>query len=102
VREAWCAELDLARGGHPALDAAIARIKAELADVGDAEYRARQLADQLALTMQASLLVRAGNDAVAQAFIASRLGTGHERTWGTLPRGVDLHRLIERGDPAAT
>ena len=99
VLEAWVAELDQGLGEDAALDAAVARLKSALADKDDAEYRARELVDQLALTMQASLLVRAGNAAVARAFIASRLGTRNDRNYGSLPRGLDIDAIIARGDP---
>jgi putative acyl-CoA dehydrogenase len=63
-------------GRNAMLDAAVAASRASSAQLDEAEYRARHLADQLALTMQASLLVQAGPSAVADAFIASRLGAG--------------------------
>jgi putative acyl-CoA dehydrogenase len=97
--EAWLLELDKGHGNHATLDASVARLKAQLADMTDAEYRARHLVDQLALTMQASLLVQAGNNAVAGAFIASRLGTQSDRNYGTLPRGLDIDTIIARGNP---
>jgi len=49
--------------------------------------------------MQASLLLQSGNRAVADAFIASRLGSRHDRNYGSLPRGVDVDAIIARGDP---
>ncbi len=99
VLDAWLAELDRGLGEDTTLDAAVARVKTGLADNEDAEYRARELVDQLALTMQASLLVQAGNAAVADAFIASRLGTRNDRSYGSLPRGLDVDAIIARGDP---
>ena len=65
----------------------------------DIEYLARSLVEQLALTMPGSLLVQAGNSAVAEAFIASRLGDSRERNYGTLPRGLDLAPLLARANP---
>ena len=99
VLDAWFAELDKGRGQHAALDAALARLKAQFTDMTDAEYRARDLVDALALTMQASLLVQAGNDAVAGAFVASRLSARGDRSYGTLPRGLDIDAIIARGNP---
>ena len=99
VLEAWLAELDKGLGGNAALDDAVARLKSELADTEDAPYRARELADWLALTMQASLLVQAGNAAVADAFIASRLATRNDRNYGSLPLRLDIDVIIARGDP---
>jgi len=99
VLDAWFVELDKGRGQHDALDAALARLKSQLTDMTDAEYRARDLVDALALAMQASLLVQAGNDAVAGAFVASRLATRGDRSYGTLPRGLDVDAIIARGNP---
>ena len=50
----------------------------------------------MALALQASLLVRFGDEAVADAFCASRLGGDGGRAFGTLPPGVDFARIIER------
>ena len=89
-----------ARGGL--LDArtgAVNVVQQALADTDEVEYRARRTVDQLALVMQASLLVQAGNHAVADAFIASRLGQAGERNFGTLPRGLDLETILQRANP---
>ncbi|MGB5346805.1 MAG: hypothetical protein WBN23_11620, partial [Woeseia sp.] len=59
------------------------------------------LIEQLALTLQASLLVRANCSAVADAFIASRLQGHGSRNYGTLPQGLDVGRILERADPLA-
>ena len=99
VVDAFFDEVTLAQGGHASLDAAAKALKAELADASDLEYRARHVVDQMALTAQASLLVRHAPVAVSDAFCASRLsGTGH-RQFGTLPRGVNCGALIERATP---
>ena len=99
VLDAWFAELALTGGASPELDAAVAAIRQELSEPDDAEYRARTLVDQLALTMQASLLLRAGCSAVSDAFIASRLGTRSAGNFGTLPTGLDIAAILERADP---
>jgi len=99
VLEAWYAELATTRGADSVLDAAVQGVQRALADRDQVEYRARRIVDQLALTMQASLLLRAGNSAVADAFIASRLGQAGDRNFGTLPRGVDLDTLLARASP---
>jgi putative acyl-CoA dehydrogenase len=93
------AEIALARGGDRRLDAAIGRLDAALADSSDVEARARTLVERLAVTLQASLLVRAAPPAVADAWCAARLGDGG-RLFGTLPAGIDCASLIERSSPA--
>jgi len=92
------AEIALARGADRRLDAAIARLDAALADPTDAEARARRLVEQLALALQASLLVRHAPAPVADAFCAARLGDGG-LLFGTLPRGVDPGALLTRALP---
>ncbi len=99
VLEVWFAELGKAAGSDARLDRAVASLKEEFADLEQAEYRARTIVDRLALTMQASQLVVAGNSAVAEAFIASRLGEHGDRNYGTLPRGLDLDAILRRADP---
>jgi len=101
VKVAWLAELDKGLGKNATLDAAVDRVKSGLDANEEQELSARDLADQLALTMQGSLLVQAGNRAVADAFIASRLGWRNERNYGSLPRGLEVDVIIARGDPRA-
>lgn len=98
--EAWLQELGDCKGQHPTLDAAINELHSEFNDPSDLEYRARSLVDRLALTIQGCLLLKAGNDSVADAFIQSRLGeVGATRNFGTLHRGIDIEELIRRADP---
>jgi putative acyl-CoA dehydrogenase len=99
VLDAWNAELDKTRGESAELDAAVLAVQQALADTDEVEYRARRTVDQLALVMQAGLLLQSGNRAVADAFIASRLGQSGDRNFGTLPRGLDLETILERANP---
>jgi putative acyl-CoA dehydrogenase len=99
VLDAWYAELDKTRAESAVLDAAVLAVQRALLDADQVEYRARRTVDQLALTMQASLLLQAGNHAVADAFIASRLAQSGERNFGTLPRGIDIDMILRRANP---
>ena len=94
-------ELALARGGDGRLDAFVAALRAELADFEGMEARARRVVERMALALQASLLVRHGDAAVADAFCASRLGGDRGFAFGTLPAGVDVARIIDRARPLA-
>ncbi len=96
--EAFLREVRLARGGNRLLDAWIGRLEAELADPTDAESRARALAERMALALQASILVRSAPAFVADAFCAGRLGDGG-LVFGTLPRGIETDRILERARP---
>lgn len=99
VTDAWFAELAGGQGRNATLDRAVNDLKKALADPEEAQYRARDLIDRMALTMQATLLVKAGNEAVSDAFIASRLDSGHARNYGSLPRGLDIDTLVDRANP---
>ncbi len=60
------------------------------------EGQARRLTEQLALALQAGLLVRHGAPEIADAFIVSRLENKYGRAFGTLPPQVNLHGMLER------
>ncbi|WP_323845177.1 acyl-CoA dehydrogenase family protein [Microbulbifer magnicolonia] len=95
----WFDELADSAGADALLDKTVAGLKAQLADMDQVEYRARYLVDQMALAMQAHLLVQGGNSAVAEAFIASRLGSSGAHNTGCLPTGLEVQTLVERGNP---
>jgi putative acyl-CoA dehydrogenase len=91
--DALLAELDRAAGGDRRLDEACDRLRGLLPGLAatagpDAEFAARRLAGTIAVTLQAALLVRHAPAAVADAFCASRLGSGSLGSgslgWGTL------------------
>jgi putative acyl-CoA dehydrogenase len=63
------------------------------------ESQARVLVRDLVLALQASLLVKHSQAAVADAFCASRLGGESGGAFGTLPRGLDLRAIAERAAP---
>ena len=84
--------------GDTRLKAHIDRLKNGLRDPDDLPYRARQLTADIAVALQAKLLLEAGNAAVSEAFIASRIETP-SHTHGTLPRGLDIKALLERSMP---
>ena len=97
VLDALFAELDEAHG-DARLAAHVQRLKGDLRDQDDLQYRARQLAEDLAVALQAKLLLEAGNAAVSDAFIVSRL-EGRGRAYGTLPAGVEIEALLARSAP---
>jgi putative acyl-CoA dehydrogenase len=97
--EPFLAELEAARGADARLDAAVERVRHELGDAYGIEGRARRVVEAMALALQASLLVRHGHPAVADAFCASRLGGEGGLALGTLPPGVDAATIVERSRP---
>ena len=50
----------------------------------------------MALLLQGSLLLRHGDPAVADAFVASRLAGDWGVAYGTLPTGVDIRAVLDR------
>lgn len=84
--------------GDSRLRTHIGRLQTAFADTGDIQYRARQLTEDVAVALQAKLLLEAGNEAISDAFIASRLD-GCGRVFGTLPRGLDISALLARSAP---
>ncbi|WP_307832668.1 isovaleryl-CoA dehydrogenase [Planomonospora sp. ID91781] len=94
--EAFLGEVALAAGADRRLDDAADRLRKSLSDPADIESRARRLAEDMALVLQGSLLVRHAPAAVADAFCASRLSGEGGRAFGTLPSGLDLDAVIDR------
>jgi putative acyl-CoA dehydrogenase len=104
---AFMDECALASGGDPRLDAHLQsvrkRVESMFSDPVDAQFGARRIVEELALGLQASLLVRYAPAAVADAFCAGRLGggdgAGGGRVYGTLPAGIDAKAIVERALP---
>lgn len=89
-------ELAITRGHDPRLDAHVAALRSQLEDLEFIQYRGRKVAEDISLALQGSLLARHGHPAVAEAFLASRLGGQWGGAFGTLPTGLDLAPIIER------
>jgi putative acyl-CoA dehydrogenase len=92
--EAFDAELAAARGANAVFDAHHDRLRRALAAAD--ESTVRSLVAALAVGLQASLLLRHAPAAVADAFVASRLGPDRGALYGELPAGLDLSALVAR------
>ena len=95
--EAFLAECRAAAGADARLDSRLARLESELSDPH--EGSARRLVEDMGLALQASLLVRFGDPAVADAFCASRLDAARGLAYGTLPAGTDAASIADRHRP---
>jgi putative acyl-CoA dehydrogenase len=102
---AFDAEVSLAAGAHPLLDAHLAHTRRLVSDaatrlgaggIESAAPLARRLVADLALALQASLLVRTAPAPVAEAFIGARLGEQRGHLYGVLPDGTDLPAILTR------
>ena len=66
-------------------------------DLETIQYRARKVAEDISLALQGSLLVRHGHPAVAEAFLATRMGGAvGRRVRHHCPPGLDLAPILER------
>lgn len=106
---AFLAECELARGANARFDAHLT-LAAEQAQalfsatdprdpaqrVAEGQFLARRIVEDLAVALQASLLLRHAPAAVSDAFCAARLGGGGGRVYGTLPLGVDARAIVDR------
>jgi putative acyl-CoA dehydrogenase len=93
--DALFAELELARGADPRLDAHLDRCRVAMR-LTEPEWQARALVEDLALALQASLMVRHSTPEAADAFCAGRLGAPGHRSFGTLPAGANGAAIVER------
>ncbi len=97
VRDALVREVSSARGGNRTLDAYTDALAHDLTRTDVHEAEARSLTERIALAVQGALLVKGAPPATADAFCAARLSAdAHGRTFGTLPRGVDVAPLLAR------
>jgi putative acyl-CoA dehydrogenase len=100
--DAFFTEVEEGAVSEPRLEAYARALREELpGEVETIETRARRLVERMALALQGSLLVRYGDEAVADAFCASRLAGDWGQAFGTLPAGTDFARIIDRHQPVA-
>jgi putative acyl-CoA dehydrogenase len=97
--EALATELQSAKGLSADYDRFLTQLEADLRDPNDAELRARQIVEKLALALEASVLLRANNSPIADAFIASRLTGRRSGIYGTLGQATPFRALIDRARP---
>jgi putative acyl-CoA dehydrogenase len=91
-------ELEPAGGAHPALDRLMAALPARVEQMAT-EVEARRLAQDVALAVQAALLLQTAPAAVFTAFCDSRLGGNWGQTFGTLGSAADFEAIIARAMP---
>ena len=99
--EAFDAEVSLAAGANAVFDAHLASTRQLARSIGAmdapaAAAQARRLVGALALSLQASLLIRHAPPAVSDAFVAARLGPDRGRLYGELPGSLALGGILER------
>ena len=89
---AFLAECELALGANPHFDAHVRGCN----ERGPSPFVARRFVEDLAVALQASLLIQHAPPAVADAYCASRLGRDQGHAYGTLPSTTDFEGILER------
>jgi putative acyl-CoA dehydrogenase len=97
--QALRAELHAVSGQDRRYDAALQAFDTDLHEMIRHEGQARRLTERLALLLQGALLIRHAPHAVADAFVATRLGGHWSGHFGDLPLAVDAATLARRAVP---
>jgi putative acyl-CoA dehydrogenase len=92
--EAYLAEVAPAEAADTRLADAATALRKELTELSEAT--ARRTVERMALVLQAALLVRDGDPAVADAFCATRLAGDGGLAFGTLPPHADTTAILAR------
>ena len=104
VVDAFLTELATAQGLDKRFDSFFNSLKDEFVDLSTLEYRSRTVVEKLALGLQASVLLKDGDEHVAEGFVASRISgslgmNSSGLNYGTLPIGVNCKVIIDRAKP---
>ncbi|HEY3046727.1 MAG TPA: isovaleryl-CoA dehydrogenase [Polaromonas sp.] len=91
-------ELVPAKGAHPALDRLAASLPGRVEEMAT-ELEARRLAQDVALAVQAALLLQTAPAAVFSAFCDSRITGNWGQAFGTLAANTDFDSIIARAMP---
>lgn len=95
--DAWRDEVDAAADERLlAPTDEVLKVVAGLGDADAAAQQARWLASRFAVLLQASLLVRHSDPAVADAFVATRVSGEPTGVLGMLPATTDVRAVVER------
>jgi putative acyl-CoA dehydrogenase len=100
VLDAYFAELQRAKGADKRLDQFMIKLKEEFSNSKALQYRARTIADSMAVGLQAALLVQHATPEMADAFCAGRLDVNGGFNYGTLPSGLNCAAIVEKASPA--
>jgi putative acyl-CoA dehydrogenase len=95
-RDAFIGELQRQRGQEPTFDRACDDLAQRLDRAYAHDGHARGLVTRMAYLLQAAQMLAHSPGAVAQMFIASRLGGDWMHVFGTLPDSADLPAIVQR------
>ena len=88
-------ELKQAQSGNRDFDQFIKKLEIDLQNTNHLETRARDLIERLALSLQASLMLRYSSTELAETFCRSRLAKDHGYAFGTLPADTPFDAIIQ-------
>ncbi|MBV1910888.1 MAG: acyl-CoA dehydrogenase family protein [Kangiellaceae bacterium] len=98
--DSFISEIRSCLGANKQLDRFVDSLCSDFSNLKEIEYRAREITDRMALSLQGSILAQQGNEAVFDAFCASRLSSqSGGLNYGTLPTGIDCDSIIKRATP---
>ncbi len=97
--EALLERLDVQRAAHAGIGRRLDEFRDRLAQPDGAVAQARQLTEDLALCLQATVLIEADSP-LAEAFCRTRLTPRGAGLYGGLDQGIDFEAIIERTLPA--
>lgn len=92
-------EVGKAGGENSYLLTTIHTLKKLLTDKHNLEKSARCITELMAISLQASLLIQHAPNEMADSFCNTRLNKDRGYTYGTLPKGVDTNKILERARP---
>ena len=93
-------ELDQGAAAHSGLQRLVAALRTDLAAPADQrEMQARRLVQRLVLAAQGSLMLQHAPQAIADAFIASRIDAACGRVYGTLSSAALQQDILSRAWP---
>jgi len=100
VIRAYFEEVNRALGRNGLFDQAAAALEKQLKDAEGLEYRCRTVLGNMAVVLQAALLIQHSTAETARAFCASRLAGSAPHLYGMLPEEVNCSAIIERAFPS--
>ena len=86
---------EVGRGGERARKGLLS-VSTMLRDSQAAEAQSRRIVESIAISLQASLMLRHAGEHAAHAYCASRLEGDGGRAFGTLPAGVSCKDILQR------
>jgi putative acyl-CoA dehydrogenase len=96
--ESFVVEVSELADGHPEINRKLNELKRLLSQQIE-EADARRLVELMAKLWSSALLVNRGEQTVAEAYIASRLGNDWGNQFGTLPANLALKNIAHRAVP---